>query len=348
MTMNSQEITLSTVTPIWTGGADGKCDRLHVTSIMGSLRWWYEVLVRSVGGNACDPNKHTCSYDLDKPPDGLCDVCRVFGATGWSRRFKIIITKEDLEPTGRRVFTLSRDHPAYYKNPKSQWYLSSNPRNGTVKLKIIATAPLDKEGKQIFDPEIIAALIQFVAHRGSIGAKPQMGLGVMRVVGQQSMQPLLNQLKLIDKLHQKNIDSKDCREYDELPSLHNMFFAKIRVDQAYATESETFNLKYDLRDMFRQSFSDKYLRHTIMGTTAKGEERQGAKIMMSYPDKDGMMRIWGWIPRPDPLRSEILVKIYGLLEGTYGDDFIGWLDFDPDKHNNVLRYLEEFLFKGVE
>ena len=126
-----------------------------------------------------------------------------------------------------------------------------------------------------------------------------------------------------------------------------MFFAKVRVDQAYATESETFNFKYDLREMFRQSFKDNHLRHIIMGTVHE-KVHQGAKIIISHPYVNGTIRLWGWIPCPDPLRNEILCKIYGLLEDTYGDGFIDWLDFDPDKHSNVLKYLEESLLKEVE
>ncbi|MCD5415521.1 type III-B CRISPR module RAMP protein Cmr1, partial [Candidatus Bipolaricaulota bacterium] len=34
-------ITLKTITPLWTGGVDGTCNRLHATGIIGSLRWWY-------------------------------------------------------------------------------------------------------------------------------------------------------------------------------------------------------------------------------------------------------------------------------------------------------------------
>ncbi|MCU0527871.1 MAG: type III-B CRISPR module RAMP protein Cmr1, partial [Elainella sp. Prado103] len=45
------EINVKTLTPLWTGGADaGKCDRIHETGILGSLRWWMEVLVRGMGG----------------------------------------------------------------------------------------------------------------------------------------------------------------------------------------------------------------------------------------------------------------------------------------------------------
>ncbi|HHF52316.1 MAG TPA: type III-B CRISPR module RAMP protein Cmr1, partial [Candidatus Aminicenantes bacterium] len=37
---------IKTLTPIWTGGVGGRCDRLHETGIIGSLRWWYEAIVR--------------------------------------------------------------------------------------------------------------------------------------------------------------------------------------------------------------------------------------------------------------------------------------------------------------
>ncbi len=33
------EITLKTLTPLWTGGVGGTCDRLHETGLIGSLRW---------------------------------------------------------------------------------------------------------------------------------------------------------------------------------------------------------------------------------------------------------------------------------------------------------------------
>lgn len=32
--------------PLWTGGANGKAERIQITGLLGSLRWWYEALVR--------------------------------------------------------------------------------------------------------------------------------------------------------------------------------------------------------------------------------------------------------------------------------------------------------------
>ncbi len=357
MTANSPEIKLSTVTPIWTGGPDGKSNRLHITGIMGSLRWWYEALIRGVGGHACDPSKHSCIFDPEKPHYGLCDVCLIFGATGWARRFKLVISEDKLQPrkpaastidaSGRRVFTLSQDHPAT-RNPK--WYLSSDPLGGDLTLQITVTGHLDKEGQQPFDPKIIAALIQFIADWASIGARPQMGLGVVRLANRQSTQPLLKCLQQVVATHEKNNDRKSYNDYDELPSLHNMFFARVRVDRTPATESDTFNLKYDLRGDFRETFKDDHLRHTIMGTVRGG--RQGAKIMMSYPYDNGTIRMWGWIPkftRTNVSRNEVINEIYYFLEDTYGtDNLTFWLDFDPEKYESMLAYLGQHLLKEAK
>ncbi len=80
------KITLKTLTPLWTGGVDGACDRLHETGLIGSLRWWYEALVRGLGGYACDPT----SEDRCPNKDGNhCVVCELFGCTGWARKFRL-------------------------------------------------------------------------------------------------------------------------------------------------------------------------------------------------------------------------------------------------------------------
>jgi CRISPR-associated protein Cmr1 len=80
------EITIRTLTPVWTGGVDQTCDRLHETGLIGSLRWWYEAIVRGLGGYACDPT----SEDRCPDKDGRhCVACELFGCTGWARKFRL-------------------------------------------------------------------------------------------------------------------------------------------------------------------------------------------------------------------------------------------------------------------
>src|SRR5947209_238049 len=124
-------INLNTLTPIWTGGVEGKVDRLHATSVIGSLRWAYEILVRGVGGNACDPSQHSCIYDKNQPNYNLCDVCQIFGATGYSRRFRLLVTNENhLHPATllpRNIAVNARRYTtAYGKSKIPTWYFNSD------------------------------------------------------------------------------------------------------------------------------------------------------------------------------------------------------------------------------
>jgi CRISPR-associated protein Cmr1 len=54
--MTSFDVQLKMATPIWTGDARRRMDRLHTTGVMGSLRFWYEAIVRGLGGWVADPS----------------------------------------------------------------------------------------------------------------------------------------------------------------------------------------------------------------------------------------------------------------------------------------------------
>lgn len=79
---------LQALTDLWTGDAttatSKKADRLVPTGLLGSIRWWFEVLVRGLGGAPCDPSA-TQKACLDL---GHCVVCELFGCTGWARKVR--------------------------------------------------------------------------------------------------------------------------------------------------------------------------------------------------------------------------------------------------------------------
>lgn len=318
------ELRIKTLTPLWTGGVEtGKVDRIHETGILGSLRWWYEVIVRGLGGEACDPSQGRCRFDTDKYAKssatnkaqrlrdaGLCDVCQVFGATGWRRLFRSTIvdnTRPDSSirsrATANRSYTDNRG-----KTHTPTWYFPDNesdkPRSGNVTLQI-QTLVSD------FSPEVIAGLIQFIADWGAIGAKAQMGFGVIKLEnGRFDTQPLYDWLAPVAGNH----------TYTELPSLRDIFLARISPkNNEQFSEQDTFNLKYDLRRLFA---SDERLRHFIMGTV-KGQ-RIAAKVKMSRPYNSGQeMRVWGWIPEKADVystswdRNAVVAAIHGHLSSNY-------------------------------
>jgi len=110
-----EEFRLKTLTPVWTGGVEGKNDKLHVTGIKGSIRWWYEVLIRGLGNYACDPTanghcelkpKELNRYQplAQQIKEKICPACYMFGCTGWSGKFILKL----MEPgTNKPVQSLS-------------------------------------------------------------------------------------------------------------------------------------------------------------------------------------------------------------------------------------------------
>jgi len=206
------EVEIKTLAPLWTGGVEaGKVDRIHETGILGSLRWWYETIVRGLGGEVCDPTTPSCTYDPDKPNNGLCDACQVFGATGWRRRFRLAImdhTQQDIS-SPKKISADSTINPMTNKKPT--WWLPDHPRSGNLTIHIQSLA-------QDFPPEVIGGLVQFVADCAAIGAKTQMGFGVIESAnGWSNTRPLYDWL----------VATAGSRQYPALPSLHNVFLARV-------------------------------------------------------------------------------------------------------------------------
>ncbi|HDL53960.1 MAG TPA: type III-B CRISPR module RAMP protein Cmr1 [Proteobacteria bacterium] len=82
---------------LWTGSANGKHNRLITTGLLGSIRWWFEVLVRGLGGSACDPTDTKCK---DRKH---CVVCELFGCTGWARKFRFEVLGKDGTPKTTQI-----------------------------------------------------------------------------------------------------------------------------------------------------------------------------------------------------------------------------------------------------
>jgi len=174
------DVQITTLTPFWTGGVDGTTDRLHESGLIGSLRWWYEAIVRGLGGEACDPSQSKCTFDAERYKQssastrsqrlrdaGLCDACQLFGATGWRRRFRLTVVDDKTDPIWAGLQPLNIRPPDRTRG----WFLPPG-RMGTFTVRLTG------------DPEAvqrIAALLIFLEQWGSLGARAQLGYGAFRV-----------------------------------------------------------------------------------------------------------------------------------------------------------------------
>lgn len=174
------EIHLRTLTPLWTGGVDQTCDRLHETGLIGSLRWWYEALVRGLGGYACDPtdeHRKCREYDPKLGAKSVCAVCYLFGTTGWARLFRLQVAGENIRQEPLHFYTTL--------TANKQWLGSifgGEKRNnridgitvpfGEVRLNLVGRG---QDGEYAFSQ--LAWTLEFVAKYGGLGAKLQHGFG---------------------------------------------------------------------------------------------------------------------------------------------------------------------------
>lgn len=343
-------VQLQTLTPLWTGGVDGTSDRLHATGIIGSLRWWYEAIVRGLGGTACDPTEHPCSFDTEKYKNaaglpqrerllaaGLCDACQLFGATGWRRRFRLAIEDQTAEdgPNGTKQPTSNRFNKG--GNQRPSWYFKGG-RTGQMVLQIIPTAAYP-------DLILIPGTLSLIARWGGLAAKSQLGYGWVEIV----TSPRLDTDEFVHRVP-AGAGAKPGVNHG-LPSLDKMFFTKLQVSEAGV--AATLNVKYDLRAAFRKAFGgNQTLRHWVCGSV-RGNQRQASKISVTQT-VNGVLRVWGWIPEGIPVsnvtRDQVVDEVYGTLRSCGRLDC--WREFNSardtvSRQPDIATYLSELLKEGA-
>lgn len=187
-------ISIRTLTPLWTGGADGTSDRLHVTGIMGSLRWWYEAIVRGLGGYVSDPAAddgdarsefNTKAYEearragksVDEAVrEGLKTVCPVsylFGATGWARLFQLQGRDVPITPLHfRTTVNMNKSWLRRVFGGESQDINRLMVPYGDVQCQLV-----QREYDSDYARAQLALVLRFAADYGGLGAKLQHGFG---------------------------------------------------------------------------------------------------------------------------------------------------------------------------
>jgi CRISPR-associated protein Cmr1 len=235
------QIKFKTLTPIWTGGVCRNSDRLRETGIMGSLRWWYEGIVRAMGGYACDPTETTCIVKTNSGDgkDEICPACKFFGATGWKRRFR-------LEMSGLNSLPLFfKASPSVYETAGNWLWLMFGEKDsggkrigkGLQKKFIFTSSSLwaDNGLLNLFPTGLdseetkarFAFLLHIVTNYGGLGAKTQNGFGQIQLIHpfgdqilEQGRRLILNDVKLKGEKYKKesgrffNLRQFFCREYE--------------------------------------------------------------------------------------------------------------------------------------
>ncbi len=162
------------LTPIWTGGPDQKGDKVRETGLIGSLRWWYEAILRGIGLYACDPSAGTCVYNKDVGLKSICLACQLFGCTGYARRFRVEVEPSE-NPGDLRTIRLrnpgTKDHRG--------WRIPSR-----LKLPFtMGIIPLFPDSLEEPHRSSLAFTLHLIERYGAFGAKISQGQGVVQFNG---------------------------------------------------------------------------------------------------------------------------------------------------------------------
>jgi len=227
--MMSNTIRIKVLTPIWTGNAKGYCDRLREAGIIGSIRWWYEAVVRGLDEYACDPtNDDLCELSSKANSEKernkkMCPVCYVFGCGGWKRRFRLKI-EDNYEKVPLKLATLDKKEGSNHR-----WLtkifkfgdhgIENKLAFGNVDLNFTLGRGENEIEKQL------KAILSIMAHLGAIGAKTQFGFGQFDWESKMDLKNAINTIRCFLKKNKFKQNSNTNESY----SLENFWLYEIKL-----------------------------------------------------------------------------------------------------------------------
>ncbi len=313
------KIEIKALTPIWTGGVGGSPNRLHETGLIGSMRWWYEAIVRGLSGYACDPtiDKRCELSGKEKTQEErlakLCPACYLFGCGGWMRRFRLDVQSNTTVPF--QLATLEK------KNKFNHWWLSQifeNCLQTDLPFGKLSLSFTYRDGEVINQTN---ALLSILAHIGAIGAKTQYGFGQFDWKGKMELADAINVIRKflsdknfkIDSIEDKWYSLNKFWSYEVSVSSDNELVNKFQKANVIGNETlsadylpVSFDIRYKLpeeadrglRQAYYSSCRNKQETRKVFGTLEN--DKLGSRIFVSHLFKkknieDGYrLKVWGF------------------------------------------------------
>lgn len=310
------------------------------------MRWWYEAIVRGMGGYACDPtSEKRCQFDakaydeeykrhlkaneskelaskyaLEAGLKKVCPACRLFGCTGWKRRFKLETFVDANQIESFNLATLDK------KKSFNNWWLSStfeksiksdNSNMTFGKFNLVVTEFANSTNLSISSQ--IHSLFSIMSTIGAIGAKNQYGYGIFDFKDKKNITDSLEEIKLfleninqIQETGSTNFYSLDkfwSYEFTLAENNKTVFrFKKANVIGKKSNSSQyipvSFDIRYKLpgtelglRNIFLKKYGKQKTRQ-IFGTINK-DEKTGSRIFVSHIFRKNnnagyFLKVWGF------------------------------------------------------
>ena len=273
--MENLTIKFETITPLFTGDEEGRCLEIKPSSIIGSIRFWFEIYCHFAGIEVKEKeelkdkdyqkilkklkedinNDNIDKYIFDELPLTLSS--KIFGCTGWKSRIEI-----------ESIKYLNDDYFGNKLNLSDR--IISNKRWFFVKSYFFGKFEIIFKTTQEIRDNILLPLLNFIQKYGFLGAKNNIGYGRVRVLN-----PNVSSYDVIktSKFGEKDISLNKIFEEKELSqNLNRLSFKKIEI---FKTNFNNNDLKIVIKNLLveksklRKKESNKYTRHYKFGSIAK-------------------------------------------------------------------------------
>ena len=337
---------------IWTGSDEStRMTALKGTSLIGSMRFWTEALLRSFGHRVCDCTAQHEIFDKEKYEKGqdgtVCAACHTFGCTGLARAFNIHVRAKNPTSGQARAFNAHAQagNPGFSEEKKTfrvtvpgrdpACYAFAQGWTEELTLALSCLRPLTwpceehrHQNHVALPPEMLLATFLMLEY-GTLGAMDQYGRGLVDLLNREDLVPAIeNCLKCVKKgsaAPEKGYASlqdfyyfRGVLDRDALKKLCNCAIALQTTsgERLLASDDSIIRIRRLLRENVRVSLSHlsraQELRHWICGSL---KEPSGSHISIGV--SGGMLHGWGWVPRT----------------GIAGYNIPNW----PDERENILQ-----------
>jgi len=302
-------VTLKTLTPLWTGDAWRRNQEIKPQSIMGALRFWFEVYCHAVGIEVKEYNKENVNYKefrkkleekirqnsdrelFELEDEVLAEMrislpSRIFGCTGWRGRVFI----KGIQPIENYCFGNYLNLPeVIYKdknNSSADWQVCKRKEVNDLKKKnknknlhfwyfsipyFGGKFEVTFQVKKEIKDTILVPLLNFIQYYGFIGGRNNLGYGRVKI--EENLTNEVFKFSQNERLSDKSINEaiEEVNGFDELLEAQNK---KIKLWKK-EKNANSFSFQGVIKELIafkakeRLKISNNEERHYIFGSTKR-------------------------------------------------------------------------------
>jgi len=248
MSKKEIEVTFKTITPIWTGDINGECTEIKPASIMGSLRFWFEVYCHfseikvkenenldyktfeKIRKEAFEKyNKKEISdiekYIIKKLP--LTAPSKIFGCTGWKSGIEIEKLNSNIIEINKNEF----DYKFLFDDFSTEWWNNKILFNNKNQIKLFENIKINLKINTVILEEFKKFLKFYENKVILVGGKKSFGFGFTKLKSNINLENVSINIKNKDYIIWKQVDN--IKNNKKVLGYNFKYFLRQKEDKKY-------------------------------------------------------------------------------------------------------------------